>query len=168
RADDAISAVQSTQQRADDAISAVQSTQQRADTAIGAVEGTQQRADGTIGGAEGLVTRIDPLLGRYEQPLTQLAPSVQRLAETLDPHEVEALVGLVDRLPTLVTHLDEAVLPVLESLGDVGTDVHDLVDTMRDIREVVKGFPGSRLFRRRGRDEIADEDDEGAQERTGS
>jgi hypothetical protein len=40
--------------------------------------------------------------------------------------------------------------------------VHDLVDTMRDLRQVVKGFPGSRLFRRRGAEEIAqDEEDDG-------
>ena len=82
--------------------------------------------------------------------------------------------GSVDRLPTLVVHLDEDILPVLEGLKDVGTDVHDLVDTVQDLRQVVKGFPGSKLFRRRGREEIADEADNGspdgqeAQERTGS
>ena len=59
---------------------------------------------------------MEPLLGAYQQPLTDLAPSVQRLATTLDPAEVEALVTLIDRLPQLVTHLDEDILPVL-SLG---------------------------------------------------
>ena len=68
------------------------------------------------------------------------------------------MVTLVDRLPRLVTHLDEDILPVLESLGNVGTDVHDLVDTVQDLRQVVKGFPGSRLFRRRGAEEIAEEE----------
>jgi hypothetical protein len=74
-------------------------------------------------------------------------------------------VTLIDRLPRLVTHLDEDILPVLESLGNVGTDVHDLVDTVQDLRQVVKGFPGSRLFRRRGAEEIAEEE---ARENTGS
>ena len=97
-----------------------------------------------------------------EQPLTDLAPSVERLATTLDPAEVEALVTLIDRLPQLVTHLDEDVLPVLESLGGVGTDVHDLLDTVQDLRQIVKGFPGSRLFRRRGAEEIAQEEAERA------
>jgi hypothetical protein len=83
---------------------------------------------------------------------------VRRLADTLDPREVEALVTLIDRLPRLVAHLDEDILPVLESLGSVGTDVHDLVDTVQDLRQVVKGFPGSRLFRRRGAEEIAEEE----------
>ncbi len=121
--------------------------------------------------------RIDPLVTRYEEPLARLAPSVHRLAETLDPHEVEALVTLVDRLPTLVDGLDQTVIPVLSSLEGVGTDVHDLVDTMQDLRHVVKGFPGSKLFRRRGAEEIAENDgasdegarnDEEAQERVGS
>ena len=36
--------------------------------------------------------------------------------------------------------------------------MHDLVDTVQDLRQVVKGFPGSRLFRRRGAEEIAEEE----------
>ncbi|HJX44890.1 MAG TPA: hypothetical protein VJ352_14550, partial [Geodermatophilus sp.] len=194
KADDAIAAVGATQQKADAAIAAVERTQQRSDAAIAAVERTQQRsdeaidavgttversaaligrADGAVGATEGLVGRIDPLLARYEEPLTRLVPSVRRLAETLEPHEVEALVTLLDRLPTLVDSLDQTVIPVLSSLEGVGTDVHDLVDTMQDLRQVVKGFPGSKLFRRRGAEEIAEndgarDDEEEAQERVGS
>jgi hypothetical protein len=119
-----------------------------------------------VGRAEGLVGRLEPLLGDYEPALTALAPSVRRLADTLEPHEVEAVVRLIDTLPTLVKHLEEDILPVMESLGDVGTDVHDLVDTMQDLREVVKGFPGSRLFRRRGAEEIAHEEADEAKEGT--
>ena len=94
-----------------------------------------------------------------------LAPTVRRLAETMDAHEIEAMVTLVDRLPQLVTHLDEDVLPVLQTMGDVGTDVHDLLDTVQDLRQVVKGFPGSKLFRRRGAEEIAQEEAEGDRRR---
>jgi archaellum component FlaC len=136
----------------------VAATQSKADEAIERVGRTTLRADGIVGQAEGLVGRIEPLVGEYEPALTTLAPSVRRLATTLDPAEVEALVTLIDRLPRLVTHLDEDILPVLESLGNVGTDVHDLVDTVQDLRQVVKGFPGSRLFRRRGAEEIAEEE----------
>jgi hypothetical protein len=93
---------------------------------------------------------------------------VRRLAETLHPHEVEALITLIDRMPKLVEHLDEDIFPVFEGLRDVGTDVHDLVDTVQDLRQVVKGFPGSKLFRRRGAEEIAQEDaQEDAQEAAG-
>ena len=143
--------------RADTAIDAMEGTRARADEAIEAVGRTTGRADRTLDHAAGLVDRIDPLIGDYEPALTALAPSVRRLADTLDPREVEALVILIDRLPRLVTHLDEDILPVLESLTSVGTDVHDLVDTVQDLRQIVKGFPGSRLFRRRGAEEIAQE-----------
>jgi hypothetical protein len=119
---------------------------------------TTAAADTLLGRADVLVGRVEPLVGDYVQPLADLAPSVRRLAETLEPHEIEALVQLVDRLPRLASHLDEDILPVLESLGNVGTDVHDLVDTVQDLRQVVKGFPGSRLFRRRGAEEIAEEE----------
>jgi ABC-type transporter Mla subunit MlaD len=168
RADEAIAAVAATQARADAAIEGVDRTQAKADEAIERVGRTSSRADGVVERTEGLVGRVEPLLGDYEAALSSLAPSVRRLAATLDPTEVEALVTLIDRLPRLVTHLDEDILPVLESLGSVGTDVHDLVDTVQDLRQVVKGFPGSRLFRRRGAEEIAQEDADEAQEVAGA
>ena len=93
---------------------------------------------------------------------------MRRLAETLDPDEVEAVVRMIDQLPGLATQLEEVLLPVLGSMGNVGEDVHDLVDTMQDLRQVVKGFPGSRLFRRRGAEEIAhDEADDGDDDTSG-
>jgi hypothetical protein len=158
RSDAVITRVGETQDRADAAIGRVQDTQQRADVAIGEVDRTTRRAAATLTGAAELVGRLDPLLGAYEQPLATLAPAVRRLAETMHPDEVTALITIIDRLPRLLGHLDDDVLPVLESLDGVGTDVHDLLDTVQDLRQVVKGFPGSRLFRRRGAEEIAEEE----------
>jgi uncharacterized protein YoxC len=158
KADDAIAGVAETRAKADDAIAAVARTQVAADGAIEAVGRTTSSADQLLGRGDVLIGRIEPLVGDYVQPLAHLAPSVRRLAETLEPHEVEALVRLIDQLPQLVRHLDEDIFPVLETLGSVGTDVHDLVDTVQDLRQVVKGFPGSRLFRRRGAEEIAEEE----------
>jgi hypothetical protein len=170
RADEAVEGAQGTLLKADEAITAVARTQLTADQAITAVARTQAAADEAIVAVGRATSRADDLLGRvaplvddYTQPLTDLAPSVRRLAETFEPHEVEALVTLIDRLPRLVSHLDDDILPVLESLGNVGTDVHDLVDTVQDLRQVVKGFPGSRLFRRRGAEEIAQDEAEEAQ-----
>ena len=162
KADDALTAMADTQRKADAAITAVGDTQRKADDAITAVRETTTSAAGTLTTADELVGRLSPLMADYEGPLRQMAPSVQRLAETLDPHEIEALIVLIDRLPVLVTHLDEDILPVLRSLGGVGTDVHDLLDTVQDLRQVVKGFPGSKLFRRRGAEEIAQEEAEEA------
>ena len=112
--------------------------------------------------AEGLLDQVTPLLDAYRPTLAALEPAVTRMVQHLDDDEVQALITLVDRLPTLVQHLDEDVLPVLSSLENVAPDVHELRDTVQDLRQVVKGFPGSRLFRRRGAEEIAQE--EAAQE----
>jgi ABC-type transporter Mla subunit MlaD len=165
RVDGTLAEVDATRAKADQAIEGVAGTQAKADEAIEKVGRTTSRADGIVERGEGLVGRVEPLMSDYEPALASLAPSVRRLAETFDPTEVEALVTLIDRLPRLVAHLDEDILPVLESLGNVGTDVHDLVDTVQDLRQVVKGFPGSRLFRRRGAEEIAEEE---ARETAGS
>jgi ABC-type transporter Mla subunit MlaD len=163
KADEAIEGVARTRAKADEAIEGVGQTRAKADEAIEGVGQTATRADGIVDRAESMVGRVEPLLGDYEPALTALAPAVRRFANTIAPDEVEALVRLIDQLPRLVTHLDEDILPILETLGSVGTDVHDLVDTVQDMRQVVKGFPGSRLFRRRGAEEIAeDEAREGA------
>jgi ABC-type transporter Mla subunit MlaD len=155
RADAEIAAVGRTREQADDAIAGVRETRQKADDAIAGVRETQQKADDAIAGVEGTAGRADRLLDHFEPALTALSPAVRRLATTLDPDEVEAMVTLIDRLPRMVVHLDEDILPILGSLGDVGSDVRDLVDTVQDMRQVVKGFPGSKLFRRRGAEEIA-------------
>jgi hypothetical protein len=162
KADDAIAGVAETRAKADDAIAGVAETRAKADDAIAGVGRTASGADELLRRTDVLIARGEPLIDAYAEPLADLAPSVRRLAETLEPHEIEALVTLIDRLPRLVAHLDEDVLPVLESLGSVGTDVHDLVDTVQDLRQVVKGFPGSRLFRRRGAEEIAQQEAEEA------
>ncbi|MDQ1660042.1 MAG: hypothetical protein QOJ68_22 [Blastococcus sp.] len=167
QADEAIAGVGSTQRKADEAISAVGETQRKADDAIAAVGDTRQKADDAITGVERTAARADGLLDHFEPALTALSPAVRRLAATLEPDEVEAMVTLIDRLPRMVAHLDEDILPILESLGDVGTDVHDLVDTVQDMRQVVKGFPGSRLFRRRGAEEIAHDEATEASESAG-
>ena len=114
--------------------------------------------------ADGLLDRVDPMVDVFQEPLLALAPAVRRLAASIEPAEVEAVVAFIDRLPQLMAHLDEDVLPVLASMGNVGTDVHDLLDTMQDLRHVVKGFPGSRLFRRRGAEEIAEDEEQQAAE----
>jgi ABC-type transporter Mla subunit MlaD len=172
KADAAIDGIAETRAKADTAIDGIAETRAKADESIAAVSLTQVAADAAItavgrttSNAEALVGRVQPLVDDYVQPLADLAPSMRRLAATLEPQEVEALVQLIDRMPRLVAHLDEDILPVLESLGNVGTDVHDLVDTVQDLRQIVKGFPGSRLFRRRGAEEIAQEEaDEPAQD----
>ena len=140
----------------------------RIGAAVGQVEELLTQVSGLMTRVEVVVDRAEvavaPLLDAYRPTLAALEPAVTRMAQHLDDDEVQALITLVDRLPTLVRHLDEDVLPVLAGLGNVAPDVHELRDTVQDLRQVVKGFPGSRLFRRRGAEEIAQEEADEAQE----
>ncbi len=54
---------------------------------------------------------------------------------------------------------------MLATLDNVAPDVHALLDTVQDLRELAKGFPGSKLFRRRGAEEIAEEEAGGGKRR---
>ena len=177
KADAAIEGVVATQAKADDAIAGVAATQAKADEAIEGVARTQTKADEAI---ERVGRTIVPRRRRRHGrggPGRPAGAADRRLRASRSPPWRRRSAGwptpssrtrsrrwsrLIDRLPQLVTHLDEDILPVLESLGNVGTDVHDLVDTVQDLRQVVKGFPGSRLFRRRGAEEIAEEEAAGA------
>ncbi len=152
--------MESTRTAAEAAISGVEGTRQAADALVGEARATRAGADELLADASGLLDRTSPLLAAYEPVLAQLAPLLAHFADDLDPAEVAALVRLVDRLPTLVGHLDEDVLPVLASMAGVAPDLHALLDTVQDLRELAKGFPGSKLFRRRGAEEIAEEEAE--------
>lgn len=160
QADETIAGVAETRRKADEAIAGVVGTRAKADEAIAGVDGTRAAADQLVGRAGGLLDSVSPLVTEYRPALEKLAPVLRRITDSLDADEVQALVTLLDRLPTLVTHLDEDVLPVLASLDQVAPDVHALLDTVQDLRELAKGFPGSKLFRRRGAEEIAEEEAE--------
>jgi hypothetical protein len=98
------------------------------------------------------------LLATYEPALRALRPTLARLAETFDPHEVEALVALVDRLPKLLDSVDHDVLPLLGRLNDMAPDLHSLLEAVNDLRSAVAGIPGVGRLMRRGDDEVEDPD----------
>ncbi|CAN5225460.1 hypothetical protein BH20ACT5_BH20ACT5_14230 [soil metagenome] len=126
----------------------------RVDKMVGRVEGTICRAEAAVAGTQGLVNRVDPLLTAYEPPLRRLAPTVTRVVGTIDAQEVEAIIMFVDRLPRLVAHLDDDILPMLRTLDRVGPDIHDLLEVAQDVRKVITGLPGMGLLRKRGDDEV--------------
>jgi len=134
-------------------VSAIEATLGEVDTVIDRVQVTQRRADDAVAGAQGLVNRIDPLLGSYEPSLRRLAPVLARLAQSTSQEEVSAGISLVDRLPVLIEHVDDSVLPLLTKLDGVGPDLHELLEVTQDLRRVITGLPGVGFLRRRGDDE---------------
>lgn len=135
-------------------VGSVEETIGRVDAVVALATATQRRADEAVAGAQGTVDRIDPLLSAYEPPLRALAPTVARLADSTSATEVDAAVSLVDRLPRLIAHVDDTLLPLLGTLDHVGPDLHELLEVTQDLRRVITGLPGVGLLRRRGDDEL--------------
>jgi hypothetical protein len=123
---------------------------------VARIEGTRASVDEVVGRVDGTVGRATGLLDRLEPPLATLQPTLERLADTTDVHEVEALVALIDHLPRLVAQLESDVLPVLTTLGSVAPDLHDLLDTSRELNGMLGKMPGFGRVRRRVEDRQAD------------
>ena len=134
------------------------------ETTQAAADGVVARSDATVGRAEQVLTSVAPLnerlaalLDRLEPPLTRLQPTLERLAETTDPHEVDAMVELIDHLPTIARKMEVDIIPVLDSLGTVAPDLHDLLDVSRELNEMLGQIPGvSRMKKRIDRQQEAD------------
>ena len=109
---------------------------------------TADRTTEVLVGAGSLVDDADHLLCVVKGPIEQMMPVLNRLAETLEPHEVDAAVLLIDRLPDVLV-LVEDVLPVMRQLGNVGPELHDLLELVEDLHRVATGLPGRKLLRRR-------------------
>lgn len=131
----------------------VEVTVERADALVAGVAATDQAAQVVVASAEATSARALALLDLYEDPLRALAPSVRTLVDTLEPDEVAAMVKLVDRLPVLLAHLDEDILPVLATLDRVGPDLHQLLEIAQDIQVAIGGLPGMGWIRKRAEKE---------------
>lgn len=147
---------------------------ERTNALINRIEATREgaeivvrRTDAVVTEAEGIVLRTDPLtarLGRLldstEPSLMRLQPTLERLAETTDEREVDALVALVDHLPLIAVKMETHVIPVMETLSTVAPDLHDLLDVSRELNEMLAGLPGIGRIKKRIDEEQAEEDQE--------
>ncbi len=128
----------------------------RASGLVGDIEMTRasaqavvDRTDGVLNLADVLMASLVPLNDRLveffdtlEPPLTQLQPTLQRLADTTTPQEVDALVHLVDHLPVLADKMEADIMPILDRMGSVAPDLHDLLDVSRELNEMLGQIPG--------------------------
>ena len=116
---------------------------------IDRIEVTRLGADTLVRNAEVPIGRTAALLDSLEPSLTTLQPTLERLADTTHPEEVEALVGLIDHLPQLVLQLERDVLPVMTTLGSVSPDLHDLLDVSKELNEMLAKLPGMGRIKKR-------------------
>jgi ABC-type transporter Mla subunit MlaD len=120
----------------------------------GAAEGVLESVGATSAGAQALLEVFQPMTERG-------APLLQHFIDEFSVQELQALIRLVDQMPQFAAHLESDVMPVLVKLDQVGPDVHELLDVLKDVRLAIQGVPGFALFRKRG----AEKEDELAEDR---
>lgn len=147
RANDAIDRIDAAATRAGESIDHIDASANRADQAL-------VRVNGVVDQAQSATQQAQTLLSAYAGPLTDLAPiaqqllpAVRRIAATVSEREVDAVVGLIDELPEILDKLRNDIIPLLDQLGP---DVHATMEIVDDVRHIINGLPGAKLFRRRG------------------
>ena len=163
-------------------VTRVGDTLDRVDAVTGPGDAVVDRVERVTGNAEQVVERIIPITGAADavlesvgatsagaqallevfQPMTERgAPLLQHFLDEFSVEELHALIRLIDHVPQFTEHMETDIMPVLAKLDQVGPDVHELLDVLKDVRLAIQGLPGFSLFRRRG----AEREDELAEER---
>ena len=117
-------------------------TRSRADELVISLEPTTRRAGELLASLEPTAERATALLEAMEPSLLKLQPTLERLAETTDPREIDAMVAMIDQLPLLAVKLETDVIPVLNTLTSVSPDLHDLLDVSRELNLMLGKLPG--------------------------
>ena len=131
---------------------------QRIETTRVEAQRVVRRADNTRTRADKLLAALEPHIG----PLERLQPTLERLAETTDADEVDALIALIDTLPVLAGQVEGEVIPVMRSLSSVAPDVHDLLDLTRELNGMLAKVPGmGRIKKRVDEQQAADDESTG-------
>lgn len=155
-----VTAAEQTLAAVNEAVARTQADLERTEHIILRVDSVVQAASQAVTAAAVTVEQVDnltasaaPLLASYSEPLRRLEPTVRRMADTTDPQEIDALVTLIDRLPTLANAMDGDVIPLLGRIEQIGPDLNELLDNVSDLNRMVSRMP--KVFRRR-RDTPAD------------
>lgn len=138
----------------------IESTREAADVVVSRTDAVVTRAERVVAKSDPLTTRLGRLLDSTEPSLVKLQPTLERLAETTDPREVDALVALVDHLPVLAEKMETDVIPIMDSLSTVSPDLHDLLAVSRELNEMLANVPGLGRIKKRI-DEEQDEETDG-------
>lgn len=125
----------------------------RAESLLDVADATLARADALLDASEATLARAagaaDTATEFSEVAATAL-PALRTVADSIEPDEALAVVRLVDRLPRLVAHLEDDVLPMLEQLDSVGPDVRAILESVQDLAHAASGLPGMGYLQRRG------------------
>lgn len=137
--------------RADATMTAAENMVRDGEAMLDRTAGVLADAEQSAQAAADLTERADQLLAPLEKLGDEALPVASRVIASIDPDEVEAVIGMVNHLPALLGHLEEDIMPMLEKLDHVGPDVHDILSGVQGITTAMSGIPGVSMLMRRGR-----------------
>jgi hypothetical protein len=120
-----------------------------AESVVARADELVSRTERVVEGAEKAVVHAERVTIAADAQVEAIKPLLE-FVEEFSAHEVQAAIALVDELPRLAKHLDDDVLPMLNTLNRVGPDLHELLDVVKDVRQAILGIPGFDYLRRRG------------------
>jgi hypothetical protein len=128
-----------------------------AESVVARADELVRRTERVVAGAENAVTHAEQVTTAAQEQVVATRPLIEFLEE-FSAHEIQAAIRLVDELPRLASHLNDDVLPILNTLNRVGPDLHELLDVVKDVRQAIQGIPGFDYLRRRGEEKDNDND----------
>lgn len=145
-----------TQQQAAQLVSEVETTRGQVQAIIDSARRTEADARHTAADAQqtvasaatavlearDLIGDVRSLMERFEPALRKLAPVADSVAEQITVEDAEAFTALVHSAPQLVEKLSNDVVPVLDSLDTVGSDLREVMDTTQQMDEMLGAVPG--------------------------
>lgn len=158
RVDALVERIESTRQRADAVVDRTGTVVELATVVVEHSSAVVEQTRAVLASTEALTDRLDATLTTYEPVLTSLHPTLERLADTTDPDEVAAIVAMLDLLPDLVIAMRDDVIPILDTFGTVAPDLRDLLDTSRELNDMIATMPGLGRVKRRIEKRQYDED----------
>ncbi|WP_293781464.1 hypothetical protein [uncultured Aeromicrobium sp.] len=114
------------------------------------------RTAGTVGSVEPTIKRTERLIDLFAPSLERLQPMLDRLSTTTDTQEVDALVGLIDHLPHLLERVETEVIPMLANLQTIAPDIHDMLDLIQELGDMLGKLPGMGRIKRRADEQQAE------------
>ncbi len=142
RTNDVVGRAEATIDRTDGVVDGAEKTIDRTNEVVDRADEAMTRADLLVTAAAPLTERLRVLLDALEPSLTTLQPTLERLAESTSPAEVDALVKLVDQLPPLADSFQAEIIPILATLDNVSPDIHDMLDGVRELNQLLSQIPG--------------------------
>ena len=131
-----------TQQEALALVAAVEITRREVQEVTHNAANTDAKAAAAVGRVTALIGEVESLVNRFRPALEQFAPIVDYAANEITVDDAEAFTALIHNAPDLVDKLNNQVVPVLDSLDTVGSDLREVMDNTQQMDQMLGAVPG--------------------------